>query len=162
MVAIILVTICSLLLSLINIGSNVAFNGTISLVLEGFYISYFLAVGLLLWRRLRGDMNDSTPSTTTAFDPLSPSDTIEYHLNWGPWRLKGAWGVANNIVACCYLLLLIFFSFWPAATDVQSGASMNWAILVTGFVMLFSVGYYLVWARKSYNGPIVEVDLHSL
>lgn len=164
--AILLVTICSALLALINIGNNVAFNGTISLVLEGFYISYFLAIGLLLWRRLRGDLASSNSATTTSiptpFHAVEPSEAVVQYVSWGPWRLKGAWGVANNVLACCYLLLLIFFSFWPAQVDVENGAGMNWAILVTGFVVLFSVGYYAVWARKTYTGPIVEVDLYTL
>lgn len=38
---------------------------------------------------------------------------------------------------------------------------MNWASLVTGVVLLFSIVYYLVWAKKSYTGPIVEIDLDS-
>jgi choline transport protein len=161
-VAIILVTICAALLALINIGSNVAFNGTISVVLEGFYISYFLAISLLFWRRVRGDMGDTTNSTLTRFDSTSPSDTSEHHLSWGPWRLRGKLGVVNNAVACCYLLLLIFFSFWPNGSVVGSGAGMNWAVLVTGVVMIFSVVYYVFYARKKYNGPIVEVDPHTL
>ncbi|KAF2014378.1 amino acid transporter [Aaosphaeria arxii CBS 175.79] len=160
-VAIIVVTILSATLSLINIGNNTAFNGTISLVLEGFYISYLLALGLLLWRRVRGDIHCSHSSTLTAFSSASPSETFEHHLSWGPWRLKGLLGIANNAVAICYLLLLIFFSFWPNAVAVTP-QNMNWAVVVTGFVVLFSIGYYLIWARKSYTGPIVEVDLHEL
>jgi len=160
-VAIVVATLCSSLLALINIGNNVAFNGTISLVLEGFYISYLMAIGLLLWRRLRGDMDDSR--NVASFNSTSVSDeAMDRPLYWGPWRLKGVWGIANNIVACSYLLVVIFFSFWPTQLDVSNPVSMNWAVLVTGFVMLFSVSYYLIWARKTYTGPIVEVDLHTM
>jgi hypothetical protein len=159
-VAILLVTICSSLLALINIGNPAAFNGTISLTLEGFYISYFLAIGLLLWRRLRGDVHESSLSTQTSFRSDEP---FEHHLNWGPWRLKGALGVANNILACCYLFVLILFSFFPSTVAVTGDPSkMNWAVLVTGFVVLFSVGYYLIWAKKTYTGPIVEIDVHAV
>jgi choline transport protein len=160
-VAIIVVTLCSALLALINIGNNVAFNGTISLVLEGFYISYLLAIGMLLWRRIRGDMD--SPDPVTSFNSTSNSDeAMDSQLRWGPWRLKGFWGTANNIVAICYLLLLIFFSFWPNYLDVSDPASMNWAVLVTGFIMIFSIGYYLIWARKTYTGPIVETNFHRM
>ncbi|KAH7120739.1 amino acid/polyamine transporter I [Dendryphion nanum] len=162
-VAIIVVTTLSALLALIAIGSNVAFNGTISLVLEGFYVSYFLALGLLLWRRIRGDIRiESNHSAPMTFCSSPTLEIMEQDLYWGPWRLKGALGVANNAIACCYLLLLIFFSFWPVSLDVKRGESMNWAVLVTGGVALFSTGYYMIWARKSYNGPIVEIDLHTL
>ena len=132
------------------------------MVLEGFYISYLVAIGLLLWRRLRGDMDNKSPSTSTAFDPASPAGTFEHHLSWGPWRIKGTLGTANNIFACCYLLLLIFFSFWPATVDVSNLQSMNWSVLVVGSVMLFSVAYYGLGARKIYTGPIVEVNLRTL
>lgn len=155
-------TTCSALLALINIGNNVAFNGTISLVLEGFYISYLLAIGLFLWRRLRGDMDDPS-QTLTAFSSSGTQDEIhDQNLSWGPWRLKGPLGTANNIVACFYLLLLIFFSFWPNQFRIEDPSQMNWAVLVTGAVALFSVGYYLVYAKKSYTGPVVEVDPHTI
>jgi len=39
---------------------------------------------------------------------------------------------------------------------------MNWAVVVTAGVALFSVGYYAAYARKSYTGPLVEVDPHML
>ncbi|CAI6337604.1 unnamed protein product [Periconia digitata] len=161
-VSILVATGFSALLALINIGNSVAFNGTISLVLEGFYISYFLAIGLLLWRRLRGDM-DKTNTSLTAFSSSAAQDEIyDRKLTWGPWRIRGTFGVVNNIVACCYLLLMVFFSFWPAQLIVSNPADMNWAVLVTGCVAIFSVGYYLVYARKSYKGPVVEVDPHIL
>ncbi|KAF1843337.1 amino acid transporter [Cucurbitaria berberidis CBS 394.84] len=159
-VAIIVVTVFSALLALINIGNNAAFNGTISLVLEGFYLSYLLALGLLLWRRLRGDL-DNPDSSLTIFNSGHVDEAYDRSLTWGPWRLKGALGVANNVVAICYLLLIIFFSFWPNTVNPDL-MHMNWAGVVTGSVALFSVAYYLLFANKSYTGPIVEVDPHVL
>jgi hypothetical protein len=35
---------------------------------------------------------------------------------------------------------------------------MNWAILVTGAIAVLSAVYYAVWARKTYHGPVVEID----
>ncbi|KAF1960761.1 amino acid transporter [Byssothecium circinans] len=161
-VAIIIVTTCSALLALINIGNNAAFNGTISLVLEGFYISYLLAIGLLLWRRLRGDL-DTPNSSLTAFSSTAQHDeSHDRSLTWGPWRIKGVWGTINNVVACCYLTLMVFFSFWPNQFHLVNPGQMNWAVVVTGGVAVFSLGYYLVYAKKSYTGPVVEVDPHVL
>jgi hypothetical protein len=37
-------------------------------------------------------------------------------------------------------------------------ATMNWSILVTGFITIFSAVYYVVRARHTYKGPIIEVD----
>lgn len=155
-----MVTAFAALLAIINIGNTVAFNGTISLVLEGFYLSYLLALGLLLWRRLRGDL-DRSDSSLTIFSSGQVNEAYDRSLTWGPWRLKGALGVANNVVAICYLTLIIFFSFWPSQVSPDL-AHMNWAGVVTGSVALFSVAYYLLYAKKSYTGPIVEVDPHIL
>ncbi|CAO2652761.1 Nn.00g021720.m01.CDS01 [Neocucurbitaria sp. VM-36] len=159
-VAIIVVTVFAALLALINIGNNAAFNGTISLVLEGFYLSYLLALGLLLWRRIRGDL-DNPDSSLTIFNSGHVDEAYDRSLTWGPWHLNGALGIANNVVAICYLLLIIFFSFWPNQVNPDL-MHMNWAGVVTGSVALFSVAYYLAFAKKSYTGPIVEVDPHVL
>lgn len=157
-VAVVIVTICSALLALINIANNTAFNGTISLVLEGFYLSYLIAIGLLLWRRLRGDL-DNPDSSMTIFQSGQVDEAYDRSLTWGPWNLKGPLGVANNVVAICYLTLIIFFSFWPSSMNPTAN-NMNYAVVVTGAVALFSMAYYLMFAKKQYNGPIVEVDDH--
>ncbi|KAH6611948.1 amino acid/polyamine transporter I [Boeremia exigua] len=160
-VAILVVTVFAALLALINIGNSAAFNGTISLVLEGFYLSYLLAIGLLLWRRVRGDLDSQNAELAIFSSSLRHDEAYDRSLTWGPWRLKGALGVANNAVAICYLLLIIFFSFWPTQMN-PTAEMMNWAVVVTGGVATFSVVYYVVFARKSYTGPIVEVDPHVL
>jgi choline transport protein len=157
-VAILVVTVCSGLLALINIVNTTAFNGTISMVLQGFYLSYLLAIGLLLWRRLRGDL-DRSDSSMMIFQSGQVDEAYDRSLTWGPWRLKGAWGVANNVVAICYLTLIIFFSCWPSSNHTTFD-QMNYAVIVTGAVLTFSMGYYLLSAKKSYTGPIVEVDPH--
>jgi choline transport protein len=157
-VAILVVTVCSGLLALINIVNNTAFNGTISMVLQGFYLSYLLAIGLLLWRRLRGDL-DNPDSSMTIFQSGQVDEAYDRSLTWGPWRLKGALGVANNVVAICYLTLIIFFSCWPSMNHTTFD-QMNYAVIVTGAVLIVSMAYYLLSARKSYTGPIVEVDPH--
>jgi choline transport protein len=157
-VAILVVTVCSGLLALINIVNNTAFNGTISMVLQGFYLSYLLAIGLLLWRRLRGDL-DNPDSSMTIFQSGQVDEAYDRSLTWGPWRLKGALGVANNVVAICYLTLIIFFSCWPSMNHTTFD-QMNYAVIVTGAVLIVSMAYYLLFAKKSYTGPIVEVDPH--
>lgn len=128
------------------------------MVLQGFYLSYLIAIGLLLWRRLRGDL-DNPDSSMTIFSSSQVDEAFDRSLTWGPWRLRGALGVANNIVAICYLLLIIFFSCWPTDSHTDF-AHMNFAVIVTGSVLLFSMGYYFLSARKWYTGPIVEVDPH--
>ena len=144
--SILAVTLFAALLALINIGSSAAFNGTLSLVLEGFYLSYLLAIGLLFWRRIRGDLDASSSSSSSSSSPFPSLHHEHFHrhadaetrISWGPWRLNAALGVANNAIAICYLLVIIFFSFWPIQTN-PGVAGMNWAGVVTGAVALFSV-----------------------
>lgn len=145
-------TIVATLLALVNIGSATAFNGIISISIAGLFSSYLLVASLLLYRRCTGGIVPAgTASLTT-----SPS-TGHVRIAWGPWRIPGALGIANNIFCCLYLGFVLFFSFWPSFSHVTP-QNMNWSILVTSFITIFSAVYYVVWARKSYHGPVVEVE----
>ena len=62
--------------------------------------------------------------------------------------------------ACAYLILIAFFSYWPAVIPV-SAATMKYSSLVLGFVAIASMIYYFIWARKTYRGPIVELRLDN-
>lgn len=53
---------------------------------------------------------------------------------------------------------MLFFSFWPSFAQVTV-QNMNWAVLVTSVIAGMSIVYYVVWARKVYRGPVVEVDV---
>lgn len=113
----------SILVSLISIGSPIAFNDNISLSIDSLYTSYLLAYGLLLWRRCTGTIKDSSDleleqeqSSTT-----SPQQNGRYHnLNtpgseghwiWGPFRMPAALGIATNVIACLYIIIILFFNF---------------------------------------------------
>lgn len=76
---------------------------------------------------------------------------------WGPWHVKGWPGIAINAFACCYLLVVGFFSFWPPTKDVNA-VNMNYSCLILGGIAMLSFVYYFLWARKTYHGPIVEVE----
>jgi len=157
MVAILVVTVSAALLGLINIGSTTVFNDVISLALEGLFTSYFIALSLLLWRRLRGDIAEESDAPEVIQEESMQS---EKQLRWGPWRIKGYLGVVTNIVGCVYLLIMIFFCFWPAVLPVTP-INMNYSSLIWGAVAIGSVLYYLVWAHKIYEGPLVEVGVFA-
>ncbi|KAL8900184.1 MAG: hypothetical protein Q9207_005820 [Kuettlingeria erythrocarpa] len=167
----ILVTVAiSCLLALINIGSAVAFNNVISLTVNGLYSSYLLACALLLYRRLTGaiapysssistPMYELNPKLVTGTQSPSPSlnqQSATVNLAFGPFHLSHWLGVAVNVVACAYMLVILFFSFWPPVTPTTA-ETMNYSVLVTGAVVLWSVLYYFVYARKVYLGPLVEL-----
>lgn len=144
-------TFIAILLSLVNIGDATAFNGVISISIAGLFGSYLIAASLLLYRRLTGGIYSPKDNDGDAL-----TNTMDTYLTWGPWRLPGAFGIANNIFSCIYLLFAFFFSFWPAYREVTP-QNFNWAVLVFGAVVSFSMLYYAVWARRSYSGPVVEI-----
>jgi amino acid transporter len=119
------------LLALINIGSTTAFNAIVSLVLAGFFSSYLIAIIFLIRRRLLGE-----------------------HIPFGPWRL-GRFGLPINIFAVCYLLLSLFFSFFPPKVPVTA-ETMNWSALVYATVVLSGIAYYALRGRHNYKGPIMD------
>lgn len=85
------------------------------------------------------------------------ANTAGAELLWGPWRIPGVLGIVNNSVACIYLIIILFFSFWPPMTPVVA-STMNYSSLVTSTVAIFSIVYYFVWGKKEYQGPIVDVQ----
>ncbi|KAI1335037.1 putative GABA permease [Xylariaceae sp. FL0016] len=147
--AVLTTTFIAIVLSLVNIGDSTAFNGVISISIAGVFGSYIIAASLLLYRRLTGGIHE--PS-----DDDSITNTMGTGLTWGPWRLRGALGTANNAFSCCYLTFVFFFSFWPSSRDVTA-ENFNWAVVVFVSVLLFSMVYYTVWARRVYLGPIIEI-----
>ncbi|PMB72554.1 Choline transport protein [Beauveria bassiana] len=145
-------SLISCLLALINIGSTVVYNALVSLSITGLYSSYLIAASLLLWRRCTNGFSMPDGSSLPA---LADGDNTE-GLVWGPWRVPGVLGIVNNSLACAYLVIMWFFTFWPPAL-VYEAKDMNFSVLMTGFVVIFSIVYYLVWAKKDYKGPIREI-----
>lgn len=70
-IACLVVTTIAALLTLIYIGSSVAFNDVISLTITGFYGSYLLPASLLLYHRAKGNI---LPYSATPPTQSSPSD----------------------------------------------------------------------------------------
>ncbi|KAK6438143.1 hypothetical protein LTR95_005657 [Oleoguttula sp. CCFEE 5521] len=174
--AVIAVTACAALLTLIYIGSYTAFNDVISLTITGFYGSYFLPAALLLYHRIKGNVlprgsvvtppsltNEKTTADTDVFashydqptsNPLQAT-VISTPLIWGPWHIPGIFGIINNAYACTYMIFVIFWSVWPPETPVTA-STMNYSVVVTGGVMILSAIWYYVRAKKIYRGPLID------
>jgi choline transport protein len=100
-----------------------------------------------------GKADISTPTRAAAgFTHVTYTPII-----WGPWRIPGMLGIANNIFACVYLIFVLFFSLWPSYAAVTP-QNMNWSILITGVIAIFSALYYFFWAKRTYEGPVIEVE----
>lgn len=120
------------LVSLINIGSDTALNAIVSLCVVSLLTSYYITIGCLVWRRLWGE-------------PLPPRR----------WSL-GKYGLAINISALIGLTPIYFFAFWPQTTPVEP-STMNWAVLMYGGIVIWSMVYYFIWGKHSYIGPVMVV-----
>lgn len=187
-VAIGLITLIPALLALIYIGSSTVFEDVVSLSTSGLYASYFIACSLLLWRRLTGQILTPAPAqdisdTETALANINGGTTnINKHppncrsvdfpdnegeviaapkLIWGPWRLPGWIGIANNVYACVYILFVLFWSFWPPEYPATA-KTMNYSVLMTGAVLTFSVIYYFLRGKEQYLGPLVEREVRAM
>ena len=135
----------SVLIGLINLGSTTAFNDVVSLGVSGLYASYVITEALLLYRRVTGAIRSPNDA---------PADG-KGELVWGPFHVPGVFGTIVNIIAVLFGIVIFFFSCWPVSSTVTP-KTMNYSSLMTGSVVIAAVGYYVVWARHTYEGPLVE------
>ncbi|KAF2689637.1 choline transport protein [Lentithecium fluviatile CBS 122367] len=148
-----LTMIIAVLLSLIGLGSAVAFNNLISLSVNGLFASYLIGNALLLYRRVTGDIKPYSATDTT----LTNTIDAEY-LTWGPWKIQEPFGTIINAFGCAFLFIMLIFSFWPIGNHPEP-ATMNYSSLMCGTVTIFSVVYYFFWAKQTYTGPVIEVGV---
>ncbi|KAK2877814.1 hypothetical protein FQN49_001171 [Arthroderma sp. PD_2] len=130
--AILFTVVVSSSLSLINIGSLIAFNQITSLGLCALLSSYIVSISCIALKRIRGE-------------PLLSSN----------FRM-GALGLPVNLLSIAFLLLAYVFCFFPPAPkpDVES---MNWSAVIYSGVLLFSLVYFAFRGRHSYVGPVEYV-----
>lgn len=127
--AVLVTLLCTILLSLIIIGSTIAFNVITSLGQIGLVSSYIIVIACVFAKRIKGEA-------------LLPS---RFSL--------GKFGVMVNGMALLFLGVAFIFLFFPAAPN-PTPASMNWSFLLFGFIVGFSLIYYWIWGRHVYVGPV--------
>ncbi|EAT79626.1 hypothetical protein HBI56_150380 [Parastagonospora nodorum] len=121
-------------LSLINIGSDVAFNAIISLNVVSLMITYVISIGAVLYRRIR-------------HPELLPN------CQWSLGRL----GVPVNVAGMTYSFWAFFWCFWPEGTPVEV-SSFNWAVVMFVGTAVVAAADYAIRGRKQYKGPVVLVE----
>ncbi|CZT04966.1 related to GABA transport protein [Rhynchosporium agropyri] len=139
--AILICTVTSLLLCLINIGSSAAFNAIVSITTASFFTSYAIPTALLLHKRLR-------------------NDPVKDNIHWGPWKMGPVLGPIVNVCALIYSAIAMFFSFWPSTANVTL-QNMNWSALIWGGVIIFSMIFYVVRGKNNFKWPIVDPIRHN-
>ncbi|EED17336.1 GABA permease, putative [Talaromyces stipitatus ATCC 10500] len=129
--AIVLSCIISCLLSLINIGSQTAFNAIISLNVAALMYTYIISISCVIYRKI------------WHADTLPP-------CRWD----MGRWGLPVNIVGLVYCCFSFFWSLWPSSLPVTLD-TFNWSVVIFGGVFMTSLGMYVFKGRKQYAGPAV-------
>ncbi|KAI9037488.1 amino acid transporter [Aspergillus affinis] len=137
------------LLGLINIGSSVALNGVLSMAVSGLYLSYLIVGAMLLYRRCTG-----------AVFQFSDADDMQKNvpgakLVWGPFHIPGGWGILVNGYAVIHMTIVVFFSLWPTEIPVTV-TNMNFSVVGTMGTIFLALIYYVLRARKVYQGPVIE------
>lgn len=139
------------LLGLINIGSSVALNDILSMAVSGMYLSYLIVGVLLLYRRIKGDISLYNDHEDTLVNVPGAK------LVWGPFHVPGIWGILINTYGVIYMVIVVFFSFWPSQMSVTV-KTMNFSVVGTVGTIILAIIYYVIRARKVYQGPIMEVS----
>ncbi|GFF51259.1 choline transport protein [Aspergillus lentulus] len=122
------------LLSLINIGSSVAFNAIMSLGTAALLSSYIISITCVRLRRWRNQ-------------PLPPAR----------WSM-GRFTPFVDTVSILVLIIIWVFSFFPL-TEKVNPTSMNWSVAIFGGVILLSLVYYQLHAKTVYKGPVTRVNV---
>jgi amino acid transporter len=111
-------------------------------------------------KEVDGEKGDgSTP--IAAPDPDFEEGIAQAQLIWGPWHIPGILGIINNAYACLYMIFVIFWSVWPPLTPVDA-STMNYSVLVTGGVIIFSIVWYWVRGRREYHGPTIDAEVAAV
>ena len=101
-----------------------------SIATIGLYISYGIPIALRLWNRK--------------------------NFVRGPFHL-GIFSYPIATVAVLWICLISIVFILPQATPVNS-QTLNYAIVAVGIVVLYSVMFWLVSARKWFKGPIKQIE----
>lgn len=125
-------TMITVLLCLINIGSTAAFNAVASVMIAALFTTYILSIGAFIRARL---LPGGIPHARFSL---------------------GKFGLAINVFSVAYLIFAITFTFFPTAAN-PTPVDMNWSILVFGVVVIFACVQYLLHGRRIYQAPITQV-----
>lgn len=134
--SILVTAIIDMLLALIVLGSETAFNAFAGMAVQGYFTVFMILAFCGLYRKL---VNKNSERSIR-----------------GPFHL-GVFGVPITVVALAYSIVGFFFSFWPPVPNPPVD-SFNWSLVAWVGTTVASLGYWQLRARKVYKGLLVEVD----
>lgn len=126
-------SVVALLLCLITLGSETAFNVIISVSLLALMSTYMISIGCLLLRRIQGGQ-------------LPPA-------RWSLGRL----GLPVNAFAVGYSLFIVVLSCMPYSNPTTA-VDANWAPAIWAAVILISVVAYIFHGRKKFTPPVIFIE----
>jgi len=96
------------------------------------YISYIIVIGCMLRKRIRGEI------------------LLRCRFS------LGRAGIVVNAIAVCYLCLGVIFMLFPTMPN-PSLIDMNWSCVIFFGLVIFSMVYYYLHGRHTYEGPVMYV-----
>jgi len=120
----------SFILGLPSLGSSVAFAAATSIATIGLYISYGIPIALRVIYRGK--------------------------FQRGPFHLK-AFSYPVAITAILWICFISIAFILPQVNPVNS-QTLNYSIVAVGVVVAYSLGFWLLSARKWFTGPIRQID----
>jgi len=124
----------SFILGLPSLGSSVAFSAATSIATMGLYISYGIPIALRVIYRKK--------------------------FVRGPFHL-GSLSLPVAIVAVTWICFISIVFILPQVNPVDS-QTFNYSIVAVGIVIAYSVGFWLVSARKWFTGPVKQIAAEEM
>ncbi|KAI0708795.1 amino acid/polyamine transporter I [Fomitopsis betulina] len=119
----------SFILGLPSLGSSVAFSAATSIATIGLYISYGIPIALRV-----------------VYAP---------HFVRGPFHL-GSFSFPVAIAAVLWICFITIAFVLPEENPVDS-QTLNYAVVAVGIVVTYSLGFWVVSARKWFTGPVKQI-----
>ncbi|CAG7564358.1 unnamed protein product [Fusarium equiseti] len=138
---IVLTWVFNAVFGLLYLGPTVAFNAFISSCTILLNMSYAIPVLTLLVRG-RGIL--------TQFQSFEGNDS--------PWKFGRVRGLIINSVAVLYVFITSFFFCFPPVLPVTASL-MNYVSAVIGIFAIFLIGYWLLYGKKTFQGPELDIIL---
>ncbi|KAL6916682.1 hypothetical protein FSHL1_008130 [Fusarium sambucinum] len=138
---IVLTWVFNAIFGLLYLGPTVAFNAFVSSCTILLNMSYAIPVLTLI---VRGR------DILTQFQDSQANNT--------PWRFGKVWGLIINYIAVLYVFITSIFFCFPPVLPVTASL-MNYVSGVIGIFAIFLIGYWVLYGKKTFEGPELDIIL---
>jgi len=141
-------------MSLINLGSKVAFEAMLSLATVALMATYLISIGCVLLKRLRGETLPSARWSLGRYGLVVNAIAVVY-TSWSVslFQQRSSHSGRANIY------VQFFWAFWPSTYHVDS-TTFNWACPLFLVFVACAVLTYHLHAKDAYDGPVTITDAY--